>query len=163
VLEEPTANRVILAVFPPGEDRSLLHNILNNSRWQLVFTRTLEETKIALRSCSVAVILSEGVLSDGHGWKDILYELQIMSNSPALIVADRLADEALWAEVLNLGGHDLLTKPFDAKELLHALTTACHFDDDQRERAPATGEAAKAVGCASVPGTRGVTALAAGG
>ncbi len=90
---------------------------------------TLEETQTALRACPIAV-----ALSDGHCWKDILYELQAMSDPPTLIVADRLADEALWAEVLNLGGYDLLTKPFNAREVFHALTTAGHFAKHQRER-----------------------------
>jgi DNA-binding response OmpR family regulator len=38
-----------------------------------------------------------------------------------------LADEALWAEVLNLGGYDVLTKPFDPKEVHHAVSMACGF------------------------------------
>jgi hypothetical protein len=34
--------------------------------------------------------------------------------------------------VLNLGGYDVLMKPFDAKEVLNAVTMACHFCDEQR-------------------------------
>ncbi len=30
-----------------------------------------------------------------------------------LIVTDRLANEALWSEVLNLGGYDVVAKPFE--------------------------------------------------
>jgi DNA-binding response OmpR family regulator len=48
-----------------------------------------------------------------------------MDCPPPLIVSDRLADEQLWAEVLSLGGYDLLMKPFDAKEVHHAVSTAC--------------------------------------
>jgi hypothetical protein len=50
------------------------------------------------------VVISEGRLSDGHSWKDLLLELQKIECPPPLIVADRLADGRLWAEVLNLRG-----------------------------------------------------------
>jgi DNA-binding response OmpR family regulator len=126
---------IILAIFPPGEDRTSLHNILGHSDWELQFTRTLEETQAALLAGPIAVVFAEGRLADGHCWKDILQELQVMSNPPVLIVADRLADDVLWAEVLNLGGHDLLTKPFNANEVLHAVATACHFGEGQRAQA----------------------------
>lgn len=53
----------------------------------------------------------------GGGWKKILSALQQLSRPPLLVVTSRLADEYLWAEVLNPGGHDVLAKPFRAKEL----------------------------------------------
>jgi len=40
-------------------------------------------------------------------------------------VADRLADDRLWAEVLNLGAYDLLIKPFDTQEVLRTVGLAC--------------------------------------
>ena len=39
----------------------------------------------------------------------------------------RLADEALWAEVLNLGGYDLLASPFDPIEVDRVVTLAWEF------------------------------------
>ncbi len=137
---------IVLAVFPPGEDRRSLADILSYSNWKVQFTCTLEETQTALRVGPIAVVFSEGCLPDGHCWKDILQKLQVMSNPPALIVADRLADDVLWAEVLNLGGHDLLTEPFNANEVLHAVTTACHFGEGQRERAAALRKPPKSAG-----------------
>jgi len=40
-----------------------------------------------------------------------------------LIVTSRVADARLWAEVLNLGGFDVIAKPFHAPEVLHVLRT----------------------------------------
>src|SRR5947208_1062918 len=68
------------------------------------------------------------VLTDSRYWKDLLRHLWTMEFPPALVVADRLADERLWAEVLNLGGYDLLTKPFVEKEVIHVLSTACRSE-----------------------------------
>lgn len=55
----------------------------------------------------------------------ILRHAQAQSQPPKLIVASRLADERLWAEVLNLGGYDLLVKPFVADEVQRVVSLAC--------------------------------------
>ena len=41
-----------------------------------------------------------------------------------MIVSSRLADDCLWAEVLNLGGYDLLAKPFAAAEVSRVVKMA---------------------------------------
>jgi DNA-binding response OmpR family regulator len=65
-------------------------------------------------------------------WQDLLWEMQKIDSPPALIVADRLADERLCVEVLNLAAHDLLAKPFDGQEVLHAVSTAFHRTENER-------------------------------
>jgi DNA-binding response OmpR family regulator len=42
------------------------------------------------------------------------------------VVVSRNADERLWAEVLNLGGYDLLLKPYNANEVRRTIRGACH-------------------------------------
>ena len=44
---------------------------------------------------------------------------------PALIVVARVGDERLWAEVLNLGGYDVLAKPLDPAEVDYVISAAC--------------------------------------
>jgi len=44
-----------------------------------------------------------------------------------VIVADRLADEALWTEALNLGCYDVLMTPFDAQKVLRVVAMAWDF------------------------------------
>jgi len=50
---------------------------------------------------------------------------------PKLIVTWRLADERLWAEVLNLGGFDVLGQPLYAREVLHSINSACSQRDEE--------------------------------
>ena len=123
-----------MAVFPAGDDRTSLINILGRSKWKLQFTCTLRETQIAL-GVSPGVVISGVRLSDDHSWNDLLYEMQKIERPPPLIVGERLADERLWAEVLNLGGYDLLATPFDAKEVRHAVSTACRRTENEQEMA----------------------------
>ncbi len=44
-----------------------------------------------------------------------------------MIVASRVTDEALWAEVLNLGGYDVLVQPFDRTEVLRVTDAALRY------------------------------------
>jgi DNA-binding NtrC family response regulator len=139
MVAELIADATVLAVFPLLEDHISLDKILSGSTWKVLFTRTLAEARAALDACLFGAVLSEVRFADGHCWRDLLCEMQSMTRPPPLIVADRLADERLWAEVLNLGAYDLLAKPFEAKEVLHAVSTACQrCEREQRNAAPPT-------------------------
>jgi DNA-binding response OmpR family regulator len=130
VAEKVIANATILAIIA-DEDWAPLGKLFAGSSWKLVFASNLPETQTALRRTPPGVVICDGRLSDGHSWKDLLHEIRRMEDPPPLIVADRLADDRLWAEALNLGAHDLLAKPFDGREVWHAVTTACRRRENE--------------------------------
>jgi len=120
---EPSPNETILAALSLPEDRRLLRDIFGDSRLRL--TRTFPEFQNALRTSSCEVVIAESRLCDGSRWTEVLYQMQSTGCPAPLIVADPQADDFLWAEVLNLGGFDLLASPFDPGELLHSVNAAC--------------------------------------
>lgn len=71
----------------------------------------------------VPVVIADSGMADGC-WKDLLCTLGSSQHPPRLVVASRLADAHLWAEVLNLGGYDVLSKPYDATEVNWAVDSA---------------------------------------
>lgn len=119
-----TVNPALLAVPGCVQDRDFLRQLFGQSGWEVHLAQTFQEVLTAVREKRIGVLLSESRLSDGHCWKDLLDEIQRLESPPMLIVADRLADERLWAEVLNLGGYDLLLKPFDQHEALRVVNSA---------------------------------------
>jgi DNA-binding response OmpR family regulator len=125
VVQDLSTVQIILAVFPVGEDHTMLDSIFGHSDWQLQFASSFQEAQAALQSLPVAAVMSQSLFPDGYTWKDLLTEFQSRIHPRPLIVADRLADEALYAEVLNLGGYDLLIKPFDTREALRTVGLAC--------------------------------------
>jgi len=135
--EKAIPNPTILGVFSAWEDRTMLASIFAQSNWKVRFTRALPQTQTALSKSAAGVVISDACLSDGHCWKELLHEMQGLEDPPLLIVADRLADERLWAEALNLGAYDLLAKLFDAREVLYAVTTACRHSETEHEMTPA--------------------------
>jgi DNA-binding response OmpR family regulator len=65
-----------------------------------------------LRRHPVHVVIAKSDLPDGR-WQEMLDHLRRLMRPPLLIVTSRTADEHLWAEVLNVGGYDVLAQPFE--------------------------------------------------
>ncbi|MCL5745944.1 MAG: response regulator [Acidobacteria bacterium] len=125
---------VTLAVSPFREDRISLRQIFSHTRWKLQEADTLGEAVELVREQLIPVVVSESKLPDGN-WKDLLERLSELPHPPCLIVSSRLPDDHLWAEVLNLGGYDLLPKPFDSREVTRVISLAWLHWKGQWERA----------------------------
>ncbi len=114
----------VLSISPTGEDHAAVRQAVSGMHCR---TETAESCHSALRRLNgggIAVIVCERELPDGS-WRDILEHLGAAPDRPLLIVTSRVADEWLWAEVLNTGGFDVLAKPLDVKETRHVMETAC--------------------------------------
>jgi len=119
---ETSARPRILYVGSLPEDRLALNHILDGTQWLLSVVTTCQDAIQRLRTTPVSAIFCESELEDGT-WKEILDGLNGCCDAPPLIVTSRMADEYLWAEVLNLGGCDVLAKPFSGREVRHVLET----------------------------------------
>ena len=104
------------------------------------------------------VIVTETTLADEPCWKNVLNAIERSGTGQPLIVASRLADEFLWAEVLNLGGFDLLSEPFDPEEVLRVFGGALRERFRKSVHQRAAGAAAIAVG---LPDYKSLTSLRA--
>ena len=127
---------VILAVNLCRQDCLFLRTIFAPFPWKLASVVTLAQGVRQAKSQSVPVIVCERDFQDGD-WKLLLEEIGRLTKPPRLIVASRFADERLWAEVLNLGGHDLLATPFDADEVHRVVSYAVdswHFQVDAKAK-----------------------------
>lgn len=126
---EPARNELaasgftILALSPDAEDHSSLAQLCSHAGWGFRSAHSARQALHMIRSKPVAVLICERDLPDGD-WRGVLDDLQRSPAAPLMIVVSRLADEALWAEVLNLGGYDVLLKPFELKELMWSVTSA---------------------------------------
>ena len=115
----------LLAISPDSDDHIKLAELCARCRWRFLEAQTCRQGLTRIRSDGVAVAICERDLPDGT-WKAVLDELDQVTAAPILIVASRLADDALWAEVLNVGGYDVLLKPFEPKEVVWSVTSAHH-------------------------------------
>ena len=130
----------ILSVSPLRDDHGAVEAIIcrdsgSSVKWKLYTSATLERATALLRIDQIPIVICERDLRPGS-WKELLEETALMPHSPLLIVTSRLADERLWAEVLNVGGWDVLAKPFDRTEVIRVVESAWrHWQD--RHQSPA--------------------------
>lgn len=116
-----TENITLLLLSPHDDDVTALRNVFHHPGWRVERRHSLSEGLTELGK--VPVVLTERDLPDGS-WKDVLEVLTSEQKGGALIVISRYADELLWAEVLNLGGYDVLQKPFETNEVLRVVSMA---------------------------------------
>lgn len=130
----PTRPVRVLAISPFAGDHVFLRHTFSHSKWRLRGVGSLREAREFLRHDSSYVVICEKDLPDCT-WQEILEELAALKHPPPLIVTSRLADERLWAEVLNLGGYDVLMKPFDPLEVVRVVSLAWRHLKSNWERA----------------------------
>lgn len=123
---------VVLRVSPSVEDHAALQRICERTRWKTAEAYTFEEALVRVAKEQPDVVLCEANLPDGT-WRELLAELSHGQNPPYLIVTSRLADESMWAEVLNLGGYDVLAQPFEPVEIYRVVGFACQRHREQND------------------------------
>ena len=121
--DAPARSIRILSVSSIADDHKTLRRILKHSKWHVAGATTCTEAIAHLTWHRVPIVLCESALPDGS-WKDILDQVAQYPEPPTLIVTSRLADDYLWAEVLNWGGYDVLAKPFNEGEVRRVIEGA---------------------------------------
>jgi DNA-binding NtrC family response regulator len=114
----------VLAVLPDSTDRASLQEIFRHSNWSLELVNNYEDAERALATRRFGIVITDADLGADRDWKYILDATLAMAVPVPVIVTDRLADERLWAEVLNLRAYDVLLKPFDSTEVYRIVSSA---------------------------------------
>jgi DNA-binding NtrC family response regulator len=113
----------LLAVGSEEEDLFHLRNICAGAGWTLHEAHGLRQALAQMRQNAIPVVLCPHKMADG-GWMELLDTAAALPEPSRVIVWARDADAALWAEVLNLGGYDVLAAPFRVAEVVHAVRAA---------------------------------------
>jgi DNA-binding NtrC family response regulator len=114
-----------LLVSPFESDHIVLHDLFEHTGWQLESARTVQEAMAALKRRAIPVVITECNFRDGD-YKTLIEHSADLPNPPRVIVASRVADERLWADVLHLGGYAVLDTPFKARDAFHPIFLAWH-------------------------------------
>jgi CheY-like chemotaxis protein len=125
------ASVTVFHVGPRDQDLRALADILDRSDWKMCpgthWTLTATDDMLSatarLQREKAPIVLCERESVMGS-WKDMLESVGRFPAPPMLIVTSRTADEYLWAEALNLGAYDVLSKPYHAPEVVRVLSMA---------------------------------------
>jgi len=132
----PAKRVTILSVSPAAEDHSSLQRLISHSKWELYDADRLSSAMAILEEAEIGVVLCERDLPTGS-WRDMLDRLRYLPYAPPLIVTSRHADDRLWAEALSFGAYDVLTRPFDQRELVRSVSLAWRHWLNERQNRPA--------------------------
>ncbi len=127
----------VLAVSPAEDDHVLLEHVFSHSNWKIEHVRTCREALDLLVREPAAVVICGAELPDGS-WRTLLEDINRLPVPPRLIVTSSIADDRLWADVLDLGGYDVLGKPFDQTEVIRVVSLAWRQWKHDSERAGRT-------------------------
>ena len=116
----------VLAVSADSNDQQSLDSILGMENCSVRGAASCDEALRLIQEEVPAVVACERELPDGT-WKDLLVLMDNLQDRPPMVVMSRHADERLWAEVLNLGGYDLLAKPLERIEVARVLGSAWRY------------------------------------
>ena len=119
-MPKPAEIITILIVSPISDDHRFLRETLGHPNWRLHKAHDAKQACRILARTQVPVVLCECKLPDGS-WKEVFSYADSLPEPPLFVVVSDTADQTLWAEVLNLGGYDVLAKPFDRGELLQVI------------------------------------------
>jgi DNA-binding NtrC family response regulator len=116
-MPSPPSAVLALVINAQSEERRALREIFAHAHWKWNSVPSIQKAlKWLARRGSPQVMLCDRDLPDGT-WLKLFDRTESLPRAPKFIVSSRLADEYLWAEVLNLGGHDVLATPFDEREV----------------------------------------------
>src|SRR5215470_18641048 len=130
IIPKAAANTVLL-VSPSLTRSAALSGILKDGAFPIAVLHSpdCERALGHLKDSRISVVICEALLPDGS-WKDLLEYIRRVRASSVLVVTSKLADESLWAEVLNLGGYDVLAQPFDREEVTRVVSSAMSASSD---------------------------------
>jgi len=111
----------IVTVFPATP--VILREILQRLNWSIHEAQGARDVVQFLSERRAPVILCHCSFADGN-WRDLVDCISGLPCPPRLVVTSEQADDLLWAEVLNLGGYDVIAQPFLESEVVRTLTSA---------------------------------------
>jgi CheY-like chemotaxis protein len=127
----PPGTITVLSCSPAEDDQAVLERTFRessltlypNCRLTLQRSRTIASTIAALRTQRIPIVLCD---LDGQpeAWREILQACKELSEPPCIIATSKVADDRLWAELLNGGAFDLLSKPFEASTVIRIIHSA---------------------------------------
>jgi DNA-binding response OmpR family regulator len=112
-----------LSVGVESQSLLLIQDVFKNLGWRLHHAQDRRRALDCLKRRPVQVVMANAHLPEWP-WKSVLEDLQRMTVPPQLVVTSPLADDSLWAEVLNWGGFDVLAEPFDPSEVERVVASA---------------------------------------
>jgi CheY-like chemotaxis protein len=91
---------------------------------ELIATASWDEAVGLLAGGRFAVILCDRDLPVGD-WRETIRELA--QRSPCVLLVSSVVDDALWQEVVECGGYDIVRKPLEGEGVFRSIDEALRY------------------------------------
>ncbi len=126
-------------------DCRTLREVAGSMSQSVVSCADVQQAREAIHQYGPEIVVCEARVRENGNWQELLEDVH--AAQCLMLVVSRHADERLWAKVLNLGGFDVLSLPFDRDELRRALSSALRHSPRASFAAAAGGGLATAWSC----------------
>lgn len=123
--ENPESDRTaVLVISSSAAQRQCIEKAARVSSWKISVAGGWRDACFVLSRCGVDVIFCDDRLADGT-WKDVLSTIAPMPQAPRLVVLSDGVSAGMCAEVMNLGGFDVLNRPLREDDIGRAVAAGC--------------------------------------
>ena len=124
---ERDSNVAVTAIVVTADDKArlCLQKAFAASQWRLIFVKDGHEARALLAAEAVPVLIVDAEMGS-PSWRELIEQAPgtKTGNGLRIIVLTHRASDRLWAEVYNLGGYDLLSKPLAADDVRWVVQSA---------------------------------------
>ena len=107
-----------------------VHNAAKRSGWELKRARSVEQSLHTLDTFPARLVIYDWTPEDDD-WRSAIDRLSTRPEHPCILLASRVIDEYLWAELVTHGGFDVIHRSADPEQVIRAV----RFVIAQRNRA----------------------------
>ena len=129
-----TAAKVSIRVLliTPDDDMYLsVHNAAKRSGWELERARSVEQSLHTLDRFPARLVIYDWTPEDDD-WRSAIDRLSTRPEHPCILLASRVIDEYLWAELVTHGGFDVIHRSADPEQVIRAVRFAHRSTDIAR-------------------------------
>jgi DNA-binding NtrC family response regulator len=119
----PAQRLTTLLVSPSSGEHAALGSIFSRSNWNLRSASNCQEALTLLAREPIPVVICDRDLPDGS-WRTLLENTHTLRRQSRIIISSHDADDRLSADVLRSGGYDLLTLPWETREVRRVIALA---------------------------------------
>jgi DNA-binding response OmpR family regulator len=127
-----SCDAIKLLLITPDDDLYLsVHNAAQSCGWELRRERTLEQGLHAVDSFPAGLVIYDW-LPEANDWRFAIDRLSARPNHPCILLASRVVDEYLWAELVTHGGFDVIPRSANTEQLIRGIRFAHRATDIAR-------------------------------
>jgi DNA-binding response OmpR family regulator len=121
-----------LLLITPDDDLYLsVHKVAMHCEWDLQRVQDVEQSLHTLDAFPARLVIYDWT-PERDDWRFAIDRLSARQNHPCILLASRVIDEYLWAELVTHGGFDIIHRSADPEQLIRAVRFAHRATDIAR-------------------------------